>query len=330
MAEFDEEGYLDTAKRAASVWHLDIDAIELTSRSENVVYRLITTAGRQYALRIHRPGYSSLDELNSELLWAQGLREAGITVPHHLLTPDGFAFVELPLEGTGVPHHIGVIEWIEGEQLARLIDRADKTELLMHFHQLGRLIGRVHSQADDWTVPKGFARRSWDADALVGEAPFWGRFWEAPQLDSKGRKLLYDAKQRIHRILIEYGQDPASYGLIHADLHPRNVLIDGSRVQIIDFDDSGYGWHHYEIAVAIFDYRFRPDFAAIRDSLVKGYRSVRSLPSEVVGLLPMFLFIRSLVSLGWINGRPELEAGDWVRYHADAVCKAAEGFLGGC
>ena len=39
--------------------------------------------------------------------------------------------------------------------------------------------------------------------------------------------------------------------MIHADLVPENVLVDGDSIRLIDFDDAGFGWHHFEIATAL-------------------------------------------------------------------------------
>lgn len=104
-----------------------------------------------------------------------------------------------------------------------------------------------------------------------------------------------------------YGQDLQTYSMIHGDLHAHNILKTPEGLHVIDFDDAGFGWHQYELAVAIFDYQSKPQFQAIRDALVAGYRSLRPLSDEALELLPAFLLMRSLALLGWIDGRPELD-----------------------
>ena len=78
----------DVAERAVTAWPLDVATIELISLSENAVFRIDATDGARYALRIHRPGYNSLPELESELLWTEALREAGIDVSAAVRTDD--------------------------------------------------------------------------------------------------------------------------------------------------------------------------------------------------------------------------------------------------
>ena len=44
--------------------------------------------------------------------------------------------------------------------------------------------------ADAFRQPVGFERPAWDAAGLLGEAPFWGRFWDCPVLAAEDRTWL--------------------------------------------------------------------------------------------------------------------------------------------
>lgn len=128
-----------------------------------------------------------------------------------------------------------------------------------------------------------------------------------PGLEASERRLISRAREKLTEILSDYGQDPQTYSLIHGDLHAGNILKTRNGLHVIDFDDSGFGWHQYELAVAIFAYQSKPHFETIRDALVAGYRSQRPLSDEALELLPIFLLMRSLALLGWIDARPELD-----------------------
>ena len=65
------------AKRALEAWNLDGACLENLAISENVAFR-VDANGQTYVLRIHRPTYHTLKELNSELLWTKALRKEGI------------------------------------------------------------------------------------------------------------------------------------------------------------------------------------------------------------------------------------------------------------
>ena len=73
-------------------------------------------------------------------------------------------------------------------------------------------------------------------------------------------------------------------GLIHADLHLGNALFQRGEVKLIDFDDCGTGPRLYELAVALWELRDRPDYPAYRDALLAGYsapRDRRQLPGRL-------------------------------------------------
>ena len=91
------------AQEALPHWDLQPDRIELISRSENTVFRIDTAGGRRYALRIHRPGYHTLSELESERRWTAALNEAGVPVPTGRPTTSGRGYVTISTANVNVP-----------------------------------------------------------------------------------------------------------------------------------------------------------------------------------------------------------------------------------
>ncbi|MEJ2132664.1 MAG: phosphotransferase, partial [Gammaproteobacteria bacterium] len=138
------------------------------------------------------------------------------------------------------------------------------------------------------------------------------------------RRRILRARGAIRATLLDYGKEPTTFSLIHADLHPHNVMVDGERLYVIDFDDAGFGWHQYELAVALFYYKGEKNFDVMRAALIAGYRSERDLTDTALELLPMFLLIRALVLLGWIHGRPELDRTDVLRRLIRRACSEIE------
>ncbi len=49
----------------------------------------------------------------------------------------------------------------------------------------------------------------------------------------------------------ELGAQPDTFGLIHADLHQENYLFHGGMARAIDFDDCGWGFYLYDLAVTL-------------------------------------------------------------------------------
>ena len=199
---------------------------------------------------------------------------------------------------------------------------------LAHFASLGEIMAAIHNQASAWRIPPGFARQRLDADGFMGERPFWGRFWESPHLTAKQRCELTALRRLLAGALRKLGKTRQTYGLIHADLHPGNAIVDGERLHVIDFDDAGFGWHAYEFAVALHAYQGRPRFADFLAALVRGYRRVRPVSDAVVAQVPMFLLVRTLASIGWTAARPEHEAGGRTAHLLALVERQVEQALG--
>jgi Ser/Thr protein kinase RdoA (MazF antagonist) len=115
--------------------------------------------------------------------------------------------------------------------------------------------------------------------------------------------------------------------MIHADLGSANVLVENDRVFVIDFDDAGFGWHLYDIAVVLLDYATSPNYELIREALIVGYRSKRPISDEGLALLPMFLVVRMLASLGWLNERPEVRFDESLPALIEFACSRARALL---
>ena len=169
--------------------------------------------------------------------------------------------------------------WIGGRPLGGVEGalEGEAEALARTFRTIGTLAARLHNQAERWTPPPGFTRHAWDTDGLVGEQPFWGRFWELAALTASQRSLLERARSRVRSELSRLERSPRNYGLIHADFAPENLMVDGTRIRLLDFDDAGYGWHLFEIATSLYFHIGQPYFAAIERAVLDGYRTERAL-----------------------------------------------------
>jgi Ser/Thr protein kinase RdoA (MazF antagonist) len=198
------------------------------------------------------------------------------------------------------------------------------------YHEVGRLAARLHNQSSVWNAPSGFLRHAWDAEGLVGERPFWGRFWDLAALTDPQRALFGELRQSLWRDLNEFGTGPDRYGLIHADLVPENILVDGDSLQVIDFDDAGYGWHLFEIATSLYFIRRDSIYEQARDAVIEGYRQHRTLADDHLAMLPMFLAARGTTYLGWVHTRAaEPAAAQMIPALIELATAAAEDYLNG-
>lgn len=319
--------YMPSALEALKAFPITPGKVVLAWHSENITFRVTDKKTKSdYVLRLHRPGYHTLGELNSERAWTTALADAGVATQSPLLTHGGEHFHGVEVSGEE-PRFAGMTAWVEGTMLRDDLDGDAGLEgKVRSFRQIGTLAAAIHNQSEGWSVPHGFERHALDRDGLMGDAPFWGRFWEHPRLSSAQRELLLGARQKIRKALQVYGQSPSNFGMIHADLHSENILVKDGRVTPIDFDDAGYGWHIYELAVALFDEQSDPDFEALKEALLEGYREHRSLPERDLAMLPTFLLIRGMAIIGWIYQRPEHGASPYFEALKEAVCARCRDF----
>ncbi len=322
-----EAAYTPAARESLRAFPIAPAELKLVSLSENVTFRVTDRDGSVYVLRLHRPGYHTFDELNSERVWIAALAAAGIAVPRAVSAHDGRHYVRISIPPSNEQRYVGISHWTKGELLADVLRQSkDADDAERYYAQLGSITASLHNQASSWQVPETFKRHAFDADGLMGETPFWGPFWEHAALSSAERALLLRTRDRIHAALERYGRDAGTFSMIHADLHTGNLLVDGDRLTVIDFDDAGFGWHQYDVAVALFGSWMSPDYPRLERAFVRGYRTARELSDEALAWVPMFLLIRGLAIIGWIHQRPELERSQYMQTLKDRVCAHCEAF----
>lgn len=281
-----------TAQQAALAWGLDPARLELAAHRENTVWRA-EGAGGPFALRLHRPGYRTQAELESELAWMAALADGGLNVPRPIPSRAG-RLVEM-VDGVACD----LLVWLPGRTLGSqgaLDGIADRAGLM---RDLGAMLARLHDLSDAWALPRDFTRPRWDRAGLLGAEPLWGPFWDNPDLSSDQRRAMLAARDKAdaHLARIEGAQD---FGLIHADAITENVMIHDGRLALIDFDDGGFGFRDFELATVLMRQLSAPDYPALRAALVAGYAARRVVDPATLDLM---LMLRALTYPGWIIPR---------------------------
>ncbi len=288
------------ARRALERYDLGDDAdLELVRVGENATFRVDARRGT-WALRVHRPGYRTAAMVRSEIAWMEALGDQGVATPRAARGVDGDVVQVLddPEHGERL---VSVLSWEEGELLERVDDAG-------RWRELGALMGAVHAHAERWEQPAGFERWAWDADGMVGDRPHWGDPLGLADWDAEARGLVAAARDRVRERLGAFGTGADRYGLVHGDMAFGNVLVPGTGPPVlIDFDDCGWGWRLWELAVPLAALDGEPVFAERRDAIVEGYRSRRPLPDDQLAELPTFVMARRLVTLGWVLTHAETE-----------------------
>ena len=326
--------YEPAIRHALDMFGIRSADIRFVHLSENATFRISEAGtGSAYALRFHRPNYHTIEELRSEQMWTDALAEAGIDVLTSIRARSGDRHVETEVGANG-PHTerrwASLSPWLDGQIMREVLESCmDADTALDLFRQLGALLARSHNQATEWTPPESFRRPRLDAAGLMGETPVWGAFWRYFGFTPAQQDLMRRCRDAMRETLEGYGVSPRTFSLIHADLHPGNVMVTPNGLAMIDFDDAGYGWHLYDLAIALIWLRDHPFYFALRDACVSGYREHRPLDDSDLAMLPTFMLARGMAQFGWFHERPEIVVPPELSPLRDWVCTTADAFLQG-
>ena len=306
--------------------------LEFTRQAGNTLFRVQTdelpatpadgnlfTPG-QYLLRVHQPGYQQPAAIELELAWLAAMRrQADLPVPEPIPTLDSRWL--LPVEVPGVPgiRHCSLLRWIKGRSVKNHFGPK-------HLHAQGRLLARMHNFSAGWARPPGLTKRRFDWNGLfmddVGSdmpnAEAWGLLLPARQ------EAFSLVANRIRDVMSAWGETADVFGLIHGDLGvDANLLFWHGAPRAIDFDDSGFGYFIFDLAVALDACRDAPDYTHYRTALLEGYAEFRHLSEAQAAQIELFLAGLEVYWNLWATGGTHLYPSMLPEY-ADRIDSTAE------
>ncbi len=285
--------------------HLDCEVWRIVARGAD---------GREQALslRIYPERKGERAAIEAEVHWLRAAAEDGLHVPRPL--PDAAGrFVRAWRPDPARPmRHAVLLTWLEGRMLDQGLTRGK-------LHQVGVLAARLHAVAASLVRSGGIAtdRRApqpafdaWIAHAYPGAQAL------APRL----RELAGATALRLRDELAALPRDAASWGFIHADLHPWNLLFARSAAGAIDFSECGWGHVAFEFASTLQwlrhplagNHDHGAGYPRLKYALLDGYASVAALPDEVERQVDLFILARLLLTLEWmVDDWPSLDHRPW-------------------
>jgi Ser/Thr protein kinase RdoA (MazF antagonist) len=274
------------------------------------VFRAASADGA-YILRIYGPGWPDDAALESEVAWLAALRrDTGLGVPEPMPAGDGAWIVRVPLVGEE-PRRCVLMREVAG----RFYDRGLTP---IHLRRVGALMAALHTHADGFAPPAGFARPRWEAGPVF--APWLDPDRASPDVPAATRDALRAGSERLVAEVARLAPQPGAYGLIHADLQQTNYLFHGHEARAIDFDDCCWGYYLYDMAITLFELADRPNGAALRDAFLDGYARERPLPPDAGAGIRLFTGIRLVKRVNYLlRARdPALQAqrAQWLAYTA--------------
>jgi Ser/Thr protein kinase RdoA (MazF antagonist) len=265
----------------------DLGECELESINHefNSTFKVTASSGERFALRINVNSKRTLPNLKAEIFWVGQLETvAGLTVPVPIKNRSGeyISTAWHPLLERNL--HAVLFSWLDGEELGD-----EPTEEMMR--ATGRAMARMHAAARDTRLPES-------ASLPIVDDVFWdnGDSIEPSELVTPEEKaIIAKAVEKIEAITRDlYSRNRPQ--LIHADVHPWNVMWQGSDVAIFDFDDCVIGLPVQDIAVTLYYNDTDEQDAAF----LAGYQELAPLPEFTHDEMSALKLQRRIVLLSYI------------------------------
>jgi Ser/Thr protein kinase RdoA (MazF antagonist) len=326
-------------RTALARYGLEDAQLTLQRYEHNTTFRVDARDG-PYLLRINRPRVHTPDTIGSEMAWLTALRrDIDLRVPEPVTALDGSVVVVVCDPAVPEPRVCVLLHWLDGRFVDQRLGPA-------HLSRVGALAGHLQEHATTWTPASGFLRPRVDTltneakvDSMAPSAETAGD-GDQPTQDDGDRALKLvealvstdDADLCARALEVVWAstrtlaEEAGAFGLIHGDLHYENVLFHGGEAQAIDFDDCGWGFHLYDLAVILCELEGRPRYDELRDALLDAYAQIRRLPDDhAIHLRALFVLRRMQILMWVLQSRDQAAFRDtwqaWARNELDAIAR---------
>lgn len=275
------------AHQALPAFGLEGAALErISRRAESGVFRLEDEEGSPHVLRIQDARALPDEVADLQLAWLEATAAAAaVSVARPRSTRDGKPYVSVEREDT--PFRVVLLSWVPGSAIPIPL-------AMEHVRAVGSALAQLHAAAAGIEA-SGSALRRFDHDFFF--APWRGARAEATALSAAQHEILRRADERVAEALDAIG-DRAS-GLVHGDSNYANLVLDGDRIGVLDFDEMGQGCQLFDLAEFLRTIAHWPNIDELAATVVAGYTSVRPLPDDLLGHLDTLLAATFVSVVNW-------------------------------
>lgn len=290
------------ALAALKNYSINVRSIEFINHGENTTFKITSTAGKKFLLRIHRNDYHSLNGLQEELKWLERLNREHVLCPKPIKSRKSKLVVKAEAPAVG-ERNCTLLTFTQG----RFFEKGLTEKVCFKW---GALLAKLQLSGQ-FQVKH---RRYWTADGLVGLNARFGSVNKIKEISEHDQRILLKVRKKLHA-KIRYYERHYSHrmGLIHADLHFGNFFETRDGFFAIDFDDCGYGFHAYDVSIPVLNiiyasqaYKQKKKIQIRIQAFLRGYRSAGKTWDETDDeMLKTFLAARTVMMIGWINSRKD-------------------------
>ncbi|MFC4103228.1 phosphotransferase enzyme family protein [Paenibacillus xanthanilyticus] len=235
------------ARHALAQYDLDVVSAAPIAQSGAAVFKIEDAQGNLYSLRLHESSSSTLekmwtspDMLNSELVWLDALnRDTSLILPEPKRNREG-AYV------TQVDHrYCTLLSWVDGEQKPYFTNQHE-------LKSAAEMTAALHRQASNWQPPSSFARPTINRARIQSALDLLKEQSREGFLDASHVQILETAGERAMSLLDALPKDRMTWGMLHGDLVPPNIVFIDGAAHPIDFGACGFGFYLTDLAISFF------------------------------------------------------------------------------
>lgn len=265
------------AETALAYYGLDEPSLQFHAARTNAHYRVTTRQGQRLYLRVGRPGWRTLRDLQSEAMWLDALaRDTNVGAPEVIRARDGQPTLELNLPGGAGVRQVTLMTRVPGRGLGGYLTARN-------MGRMGALFATLHHHGKAWTPPPGFTERRFEhwlsrgeANALLSETALDGLATPQRELILRLHDHVESAYRRIDR---------ADLRVIHCDLWHGNINLHHGELHPFDFEDTINGFRAHDIAMAMLDLLEQTDdetYAGLLLAFRRGYEALLPWPEDPI------------------------------------------------
>jgi len=285
---------------------------ESINHEYNSTYKVTVDSGQLLALRVNINSPRTLANLNAEVFWVNAI--TGVKTPKPIANSSGRFVSQAWHQASNRKLNAVLYTWLEGEELG---DEPTFEQL----QAAGAAMAKLHETSKHLELP---------ADANLPDLSdfFWSGsdllLSDDSKLDAKERELISALKTQVDELISELAtaSDPQ---LIHADVHPWNLMWHEDEIAVFDFDDCGIGLPIQDLATAL----YYLDTDEQEEAFIAGYTSVRELPTHTAKQMRLLKHQRRVLLLNYLYESINPEHREMIgEYQAKTMRLLAEELFG--
>ena len=291
--------------RMRRVAQLDCDVWRIVARSPG--------GGMQtLSLRIYPARKNERAPIEAEMRWMRAAADEGLHVPRPVPDHAGRLVRAWRPDPARPMRYAVLLTWLDGRMRDRALTRAG-------LHDVGVLTARLHAVAARLVRTGGIKTERLAQQAGL-DAWSAGAYPGSQRLGKRLQKLAGETARRLRGELAELPRDAESWGFIHGDLHPWNLLFTRDAAGAIDFSECGWGHRSYEFASTLQwlrhplagNHDHGSGYKRLQYALLDGYASVATLPDDVERQIDLYILVRLVSTLEWmLDDWPSLDGRPW-------------------